>query len=239
MRGAFFVPLCALALSCGRAPEESDVREERWRVRPESACTAMTAGWTVSPETLAPLLGPEHSPQGVLLLFAAVCGDSEIAERSTGPFSVGAVLIPTATREVVVAQAFATAEVRGLFARHGFVVTEAAVGVVAQGGSASSVALTVSAPDALVAVEAALDEAREPYQSTSVVRGTGLERAGSFSGAESSTRRQGRAVGFHAEGSTLLPELGVTRVPDFVTFDADYRWDYRVVSRPRSLATER
>ncbi|MGH8320679.1 MAG: hypothetical protein ACRESX_04780 [Gammaproteobacteria bacterium] len=231
-------------------PAASAAQAEHWITTSKNPCEGLTIGWTPPLAALQKVIGPRWQPaqgpvkgHGILLLFATSCPQSHIGKHASGPFTIGAVIIPVQTPKdthgiqqsnehgwAVVPDAFgpASGPVMQLFKRHGFAVTDAKVTLVihktAKGSKASMSFVTAQGH---IEVCALVSGTAKRFDIISALAGTSGSVFSLFTGPESASRQaQGTAI-VTSQGDTWVSRLGLDAKPRIVTLDQGFIWSFR------------
>ncbi|MGH8307124.1 MAG: hypothetical protein ACRER0_02535 [Gammaproteobacteria bacterium] len=236
-------------------PAASAAQAEHWITTSKNPCEGLTIGWTPPLAALQKVIGPRWQPaqgpvkgHGILLLFATSCPQSHIGKHATGPYTIGAVIIPVQTPKdtrgirqsnshgwAVIPDAFgpASGPVMQLFKHHGFAVTDAKVTLVihktAKGNQAS---MSFATAQGRIEVRAMVSGSAKRFDIVSALAGNDPSRFSLFTGQESYSRQeQGTAV-VTAHGDTWVSHLGLDTKPRLVTLDQAFIWSFRFLDKP-------
>lgn len=223
---------------------------ESWITTSHAACQGLTIGWTPTLASLKQIVGPRWQPargpvkdHGILLLFATSCPQSRIGRTATGPFTIGALIVPVEkpidTHGVqqsnghgwaVIPEAFGSVEnpVMQLFKRHGFGVTHAKVTLTVHSTvKGNQVSMSFVTPKGRMQIHALVSGETKRFDYISALAGTNPLIFSLFTGPESASRQAQGTATVTAHGDTWISRLGLDEKPKMVMLDRDFVWSFR------------
>lgn len=242
------IPGLALAALLAAVPRAGaqEIGAATW-VAPEGSCVGISAGWSVPAEVARAWVGPRHAPlldpetgRASVSLFGARCRGSTIDGDESGTFTTAHTIVPIephpvetapeARRWIAIPHSFGPegAPVRRLFERHGFAALPGEPSVsIRPGPEGTDATLTIETAHGRIVVEATFPSDREehPFETVVALAGT---RGEAFvgGGPESSLRLGGGSFTVHAEGETILADLGSDAEPGEASLDRRFGWRF-------------
>jgi hypothetical protein len=247
--------LLALGLCCSGMHTSMAAPSEAWVTASKDGCRGLTVGWTPTLAALQQAVGPRWQPapgsvpgHGLLLLFATACSQSHIGNLATGPFTIGAVIVPVESPAdthgiqqtnghgwAVITDVLGPMKspVMRLFKQHGFAVTDAKVRLIIHGsGKLAEPSMSLVTLEGHMEVHARVSGPAKKFGYVSALAGNDPSLFSLFAGPESAFRQdQGNAI-VTAGGDTLFSHLGLDARPVKVTLDRDFVWSFEFSDHP-------
>ncbi|MDE2235092.1 MAG: hypothetical protein KGL13_08465 [Gammaproteobacteria bacterium] len=247
--------LLAISLLCLSAPAAQAAAPETWSVSKQAPCMGLTVSWTPTLPDLQQLVGPHWHPaqgpvagHGILLLFATRCPQSHVGAKATGPFTMGAVIVPVETPAdthgiqqsnghgwAVVAEVLGPerSPVMQLFKRHGFTVTNAQVRLTLyKDAKQLQPSISIVTKDGHMGVHAEVSGPAKRFDIVSALGGNNPELFSLFTGKESASRQEQSTAITTAGGTTLVSQFQLAPKPGRVMLDRDFTWSFRFSDQP-------
>ncbi|MGA9852658.1 MAG: hypothetical protein WBR15_06975 [Gammaproteobacteria bacterium] len=241
----FVTGLCTAAT----APSES------WVTTSKAPCDGLTIGWTPRLDVLQKALGSRWQPaegpvkgHGILLLFATSCPQSHIGKIASGPFTIGAVIIPVQTPKdthgvqqsnghgwAVIPDALgpASGAVMHLFKRHGFAVTDAKVALgIHKTPKGNETSMSFMTAEGNIEVRALILGPAKRFGYVSALAGANPSVFSLFTGSESASRQAQGTATVTAQGNTWVSRLGLDAKPKMVMLDQGFIWSFQFSDKP-------